>query len=196
MNARSLTWSRATHNRRHYIPAVLHLSNYKWVSLRKHRVLTCERSVHELNNFQSWFAIRFSGYYKLFLYRTEPEALILCSILKNKKIDEQLSQINNLHWLPWIGKNLKKIRSFNYTLCNHSFIFFPLNPVFSPALGILFDGFNSNMMQTEQQKRQRNSASIYTKQKQRYYKLNFWKNKTLFNVWLGKSFLYLIYVHA
>ena len=73
---------------------------------------------------------------------------------------------------------------------------FPLNPVFSPALGILFDGFNSNMMQTEQQKRQRNSASIYTKQKQRYYKLNFWKNKTLFNVWLGKSFLYLICVHA
>ena len=26
-----------------------------------------------------------------------------------KKIDEQLLRINNLHWLPWIGKNLKKI---------------------------------------------------------------------------------------
>ena len=23
----------------------------------------------------------------------------------NKKIDEQLLRINNLHWLPWIGKN-------------------------------------------------------------------------------------------
>ena len=23
----------------------------------------------------------------------------------NKKIDEQLSQIEHLHWLPWIGKN-------------------------------------------------------------------------------------------